>query len=63
LYRPAVSLVTPTVRRWIEDGVRDPEGFWARAARELPWFRPWERVFEWNPPTFRWFLGVETNLV
>jgi acetyl-CoA synthetase len=28
----------------------------------LPWFRPWDRVFEWTPPTFRWFLGAETNL-
>ncbi|HEY1911087.1 MAG TPA: acetate--CoA ligase [Vicinamibacterales bacterium] len=60
---PCVSpLADPAVRRWIEDGRRDPEGFWARAAAELPWFRPWDRVFEWNPPTFRWFIGGETNL-
>jgi acetyl-CoA synthetase len=57
-----VALVTPTVRRWIEDGLHDPEAFWAQAALELPWFRPWDRVFEWNPPTFRWFIGAETNL-
>ena len=59
---PVVPLITPIVQRWIEDGLRDPEGFWARAARELPWFRRWDRVFEWNPPTFRWFIGAETNL-
>ena len=29
----------------IEDARRDPEGFWDRAARELPWFQPWGRVF------------------
>jgi acetyl-CoA synthetase len=40
----------------------DPEGFWARAAEELPWFRKWDRVFEWTPPTFRWFIGAQTNL-
>jgi acetyl-CoA synthetase len=57
-----VSLVTPIVRRWIDEGLQDPEAFWARAARDLPWFRPWDRVFEWNPPTFRWFVGAETNL-
>ena len=56
------SLITPIVNRWIEDGLRDPEGFWERAARELPWFRTWDRVFEWRPPTFRWFIGGETNL-
>jgi acetyl-CoA synthetase len=54
--------ITPIVNRWIEDGLRDPEGFWERAARELPWFRGWDRVFEWTPPTFRWFIGAETNL-
>jgi len=50
------------VRRWIDEGLQDPDGFWERAARELPWFRPWERVFVWDRPTFRWFVGAETNL-
>jgi acetyl-CoA synthetase len=54
--------ITPIVQRWIEDGRRDPEALWARAAGELPWFRTWDRVFEWNPPTFRWFVGGRTNL-
>ncbi|HXH24822.1 MAG TPA: AMP-binding protein, partial [Vicinamibacterales bacterium] len=57
-----MSIVTPVVRKWIEDGRRDPEAFWARAARRLPWFRTWDRVFEWTFPTFRWFIGAETNL-
>ena len=57
-----MDLTTPLVRRWIEDGLRDPEGFWARAARELPWFRAWDRVYEPDPPTFRWFVGARTNL-
>jgi acetyl-CoA synthetase len=72
------NLVTPLVRRWLDDGLRDPEGFWARAADELPWFRKWDRVFEWpfpavlagpphradamGAPAFRWFIGAETNL-
>jgi acetyl-CoA synthetase len=46
----------------VEDGRRDPDAFWERAARELPWFRTWDRVFEWTPPTFRWFIGAQTNL-
>ena len=57
-----MTLVTPVVQRWIQDGLRDPERFWERAADELPWFRRWDRVFEWNFPTFRWFIGAETNL-
>ncbi len=57
-----MTLVPPTVSRWIEDGRRDPEAFWERAARELPWFRTWDRVYEADPPTFRWFVGARTNL-
>jgi acetyl-CoA synthetase len=56
------SLITPTVQRWLDDARRDPEGFWDRAARQLPWFRTWDKTFEWTPPTFRWFIGGETNL-
>ncbi len=57
-----MALITPVVNRWIEDGRRDPDAFWDRAARALPWFRPWDRTFEWTPPSFRWFIGGETNL-
>jgi acetyl-CoA synthetase len=56
------DLVNPIVRRWQRDAAEDPEGFWAAAAQELPWFKPWDRVFDWQPPTFSWFLGGETNL-
>ena len=51
-----------TVMQWVEEGRRDPEAFWERAASELTWFRKWDRVFVADPPTFRWFEGAETNL-
>ncbi len=57
-----MSLVTPIVQRWIDEGRQDPDALWARAAGDLPWFRKWDRVFEWDPPTFRWFVGGRTNL-
>jgi acetyl-CoA synthetase len=57
-----MPLVTPLVARWIQEGLQDPEQFWERAANELPWFRRWDRVFERDYPTFRWFAGAETNL-
>jgi acetyl-CoA synthetase len=57
-----MSLVTPIVQRWIDEARRDPDAFWARAADALPWFRRWDRVFDADPPTFRWFVGAETNL-
>ncbi len=40
----------------------DPEGFWAEAAAELHWFRPWDAVFQWEYPNFRWFVGGQTNI-
>jgi len=57
-----MTLITPVIQRWIDEGRRDPDALWARAAGDLPWFRKWDRVFEWDPPTFRWFVGAQTNL-
>jgi acetyl-CoA synthetase len=42
--------------------VEDPEGFWAEAARELHWFKPWDNVLEWNEPWAKWFVGGRINL-
>jgi acetyl-CoA synthetase len=57
-----MEVVNPMVRRLCHEAAIDPEAFWARSARQLPWFRTWDRVFEWDPPTFRWFVGGRTNL-
>ncbi len=54
--------ITPIIKRWQHQAETDPDGFWARAAEALPWFRKWDRVFEWAPPTFRWFVGAQTNM-
>src|SRR5438477_6471177 len=40
---------------------RDPEGFWARFARELEWSRPWDTVLDWQPPHAKWFVGGRIN--
>ncbi len=57
-----MSLVNPIVQKWIDEGKEDPEAFWGRAADQLPWFRKWDRVLDWTPPTFNWFVGAQTNL-
>jgi acetyl-CoA synthetase len=57
-----METINPVVRRWREDGERDPAAFWARAAEALPWFRRWDVAYEADPPTFRWFVGGQTNL-
>ena len=57
-----MNLASATVTKWVEEGLEDPEAFWARAAQALPWFRMWDRIYEGDPPTFRWFIGAETNI-
>ena len=57
-----MDLINPVVRQWQERAKADPEAFWGEAAEQLPWFRKWDRVFEWNYPNFRWFLNAKTNL-
>src|ERR1700741_767808 len=42
--------------------VANPEAFWGAVAGELEWFAPWKKVFEWNYPTFEWFLGAKCNI-
>ena len=42
--------------------ITDPEGFWAEVASELEWFKPWDKVFQWDYPTFQWFLGGQCNI-
>jgi acetyl-CoA synthetase len=45
-----------------QQALDDPEGFWAGMAKELDWFKPWEKVLEWNPPFAKWFVGGRTNI-
>ena len=42
--------------------IEDPEGFWADVASEFEWSRPWDQVFQWDYPTFRWFVGGKCNI-
>jgi acetyl-CoA synthetase len=44
-----------------QEAADDPEGFWGRAAGELHWFKPWNRVLAWNEPFAEWFVGGKTN--
>ena len=45
-----------------QEAEQDPEGFWAGIARELHWFKPWDRVLDWNLPFAKWFVGGHLNL-
>ncbi|MFW6124859.1 MAG: acetate--CoA ligase [Pirellulales bacterium] len=40
----------------------DLEAFWGQYADELHWFKPYEKVLEWEEPFARWFVGGQTNV-
>jgi acetyl-CoA synthetase len=44
------------------ESIEDPEKFWAGAAGDLHWFKPWDKVLEWDLPWAKWFVGGKLNL-
>ncbi len=42
--------------------VEDPDGFWSEIAGELHWFKPWDKVLEWEEPFAKWFVGGRLNM-
>ena len=41
---------------------QDPDAFWAAAARDLTWYKPWTKVFDPYAGQYgRWFAGAECN--
>ncbi len=57
-----MDIVNPIVRNRLRVGLEDSDAFWDNTARQLPWLRTWEKVYEADYPTFKWFLGAQTNL-
>jgi len=45
-----------------KQSIDDPEAFWAKAAAELHWFKPWDKVLEGGFPLAKWFVGGKLNL-
>src|SRR5690349_529509 len=48
--------------RLYAEAERDPEAFWGNIARELHWFKTWDKVLEWKAPWAKWFVGGQLNL-
>ncbi|HTV70640.1 MAG TPA: propionyl-CoA synthetase [Rhizobiaceae bacterium] len=42
---------------------RDPDTFWADAARDIDWSKPWAKVFDADAGVYgHWFTGAECNM-
>ncbi|HVE11919.1 MAG TPA: acetate--CoA ligase [Elusimicrobiota bacterium] len=50
------------LKAMVRDGAKSPEKFWAEAARELLWRKPWKKTLEWKPPFAKWFVGGRLNV-
>jgi propionyl-CoA synthetase len=45
-----------------ESWQKDPEAFWAEAARDIDWVKPWDKVLDADAGIYgRWFAGAECN--
>lgn len=60
------GMLPPHVRAFYAKAQEDYEGFWEEAAlsarHDLHFFRKWDKVFEHNYPTFKWYVGGRTNV-
>jgi acetyl-CoA synthetase len=45
-----------------KQSIEDPEAFWGGVAKDLHWFKPWDKVLEWDLPWAKWFVGGRLNL-
>jgi acetyl-CoA synthetase len=46
-----------------KESIANPELFWGNIAKELSWYKTWDKVLDWKFPYARWFTGGQTNIV
>ena len=42
--------------------LEDPEAFWADKAKQIDWFKSWDKVLDWQLPSAKWFVGGRLNV-
>jgi acetyl-CoA synthetase len=57
-FKKAANMRTPAL---FTKARKDAKGFWAQAAKELDWFKPWKKVLEWDTPWAKWYIGGKLN--
>lgn len=45
----------------LAESKKNPEAFWDRIARELKWYKPWEKTMTGSLPDFQFFVGGISN--
>lgn len=68
LYKPSIEFAQNAtvgksdLQQMYADANEDLEGFWAKQAQKLEWFKEWNNVLEWKAPYASWFSGGKTNI-
>ena len=44
------------------ESIENPELFWSTVAKDLHWYKKWDKVLEWKPPHATWFKNGTTNI-
>jgi acetyl-CoA synthetase len=44
-----------------EQAAQDPEKYWSEQAQYLTWFKPYDKVLEWEAPHAKWFVNGKLN--
>jgi acetyl-CoA synthetase len=76
VFKPTKEFVEQTnVKKWMDKhGIKDLdelleksqdlEWFWGEMAKELvEFYKPYDKVLDWDPPFVKWFDGAEYNIV
>jgi len=76
IFKPSDELVKGSnIQKWmnkhnikdydelLELAKENPEWFWDDVAKELEWFKPYKKTFNWEPPYAEWFIDGKFNIV
>jgi len=54
--------MTNAYQQAYEASLNDPQAFWAEAAKDISWYKTWDKVLDDSrKPFYRWFSGAEVN--
>jgi len=67
LYKPSKKILkTANVKDYeatLKTARRNPTKFWAEAAQDIHWFKPYDKIFDDSKkPFYQWFVNGKTNL-
>ena len=56
-----ISLEGNRIKKIKSEASSNSEQFWEECAKNLIWFKQWDKILDWNPPFPKWFQGGKLN--